>query len=232
MSDLAQRVQAEIKSRADPDREKDLRRYFKEPIETYGLSQKQDKEVADMFYPEVKGDLDAALALTEELLATGHLDASSVGLKLLDRFRRKINATHFPVFDKWIEYLNNWANTDHLTNHMVSECIKDDPTLVEELVKWTQSDNRWRRRSSSTSMVLIARSGEMLDEVFRIADNLMTDPDDMVRKGVGWMLKEAGREHPQEVHDYLVRWKPETSSVVLRYASEKLPKTLKVYKTK
>ncbi len=232
LSDLDSRILAEIKNRANPEREKDLRRYFKEPIETYGLSQKVAKEVADQFYPEVKNDLDAALALTEALLKTGILDAASVGLKMLDRFRRKVKAEHFPVFDRWVNYLNNWANTDHLTNHMVSECIKDDPTLVKELIKWTQSDNRWRRRSASTSMVTIARKGLMLDEVFSIADNVMTDPDDMVRKGVGWMLKEAGKEHPQEVHDYLIRWKPETSSVVLRYASEKLPKELKVYKTK
>jgi 3-methyladenine DNA glycosylase AlkD len=151
---------------------------------------------------------------------------------MLDRFRRKIKAEHFPLFDGWVEFLNNWANTDHLTNHMVSECIKDDPTLVEELIKWTASDNRWRRRSSSTSMVPIARKGMMLEEVLRIAYNLMTDEDDMVRKGVGWMLKEAGREHPQEIHDYLIKWKPVTSSTVLRYASENLPQELKVYKTK
>lgn len=232
MTSLADRIMAEIEKQGDPERKADLLRYFKESIETYGLSQKQNKAIADQFYPEVKKDLPAALSLTEELLKTGVMDAASVGLKILDRFRRKIRAKHFPLFDQWVEYLNNWANTDHLTTHMISECIKDDPQLTEELIKWTSSDNRWRRRAAAVTMVPIARKGLMLDEVYRIAEPLMSDEDDMVQKGVGWMLKEASREHPREIHDYLKRWKPESPALILRYASEKLPKELKVYKTK
>ncbi len=41
------------------------------------------------------------------------------------------------------------------------------------------------------SLVPIARKGEMIEEAFRIANRLMTDEDDMVQKGVGWLLKEA-----------------------------------------
>ncbi|MCW4011654.1 MAG: DNA alkylation repair protein [Candidatus Bathyarchaeota archaeon] len=232
MTSLADRIMAEIEKQGDPERRADLLRYFKEPIETYGLSQKQNKTIADQFYPEVKGDLPAALAVTEELLKTGVLDAASVGLKMLDRFRLKITAEHFPLFDKLVDYLGNWAITDHLTTHMISECVKDDPKLTEELIKWTSSENRWRRRASAVTMVPIARKGLMLDDVYRIAEPLMTDMDDMVQKGVGWMLKEASREYPGEIHDYLVKWKPDTAALVLRYASEKLPQELKVYKTK
>jgi len=232
LSQLFLKVNAEIEKRGDLKRRDDLLRYFKEPIKTFGLTQGQCKEVADLIYPEVKKDLPKALELTEELLASGYLDHHSVGLKLMDRFRKKIKAEHFSVFDRWVEYLNNWASTDGLTAHLICECIKDDPSLVEQLIKWTASDNRWRRRASAVTMVPIARKGGMLEDVFRIADLLMADGDDMVQKGVGWMLKEASHEHPQEIHDYLVKWKPETAALTLRYASEKLPKGLKVYKTK
>lgn len=47
------------------------------------------------------------------------------------------------------------------------------------------------------SLVPIACRREMLDEAFRIADRLMTDGDDMVQKGVGWLLKDASRKHPE-----------------------------------
>lgn len=82
------------------------------------------------------------------------------------------------------------------------------------------------------AMVPIARKGEMLEEVFMIADNLMIDEDDMVQKGVGWMLKEASKTHPQEIHEYLIKWKSKSPALILRYASEKLPEALKVLKTK
>jgi 3-methyladenine DNA glycosylase AlkD len=54
----------------------------------------------------------------------------------------------------------------------------------------------------------------------------------MVRKGVGWLLKEASKEYPDEVRGYLLRWRERTSALVLRYASEKLPRAKKVYETK
>jgi 3-methyladenine DNA glycosylase AlkD len=225
-------VQSEIEKRSDPQRRDDLLRYFKEPIKTYGLTQGQGKEVADLIYPSVKGDLSKALMLTEELLASGYLDHDSVGLKLMNRFRKKIRAEHFPIFDRWVDYLNNWASTDGLTTHLISECIKDDPSLVEDLIKWTGSQNRWRRRAAAVTMVPIARKGDMFEDVIRIADRLMSDSDDMVQKGVGWMLKEASHKHPQKIHDYLIKWKPKTAALTLRYASEKLPADLKVFKTK
>jgi 3-methyladenine DNA glycosylase AlkD len=52
----------------------------------------------------------------------------------------------------------------------------------------------------------------------------------MARKGVGWLLKEASKEHPQEIRDYLLKWREEASALVLRYASEKLPKEMRVLK--
>ena len=110
--------------------------------------------------------------------------------------------------------------------------MKDDPGNVESLVMWTGSESRWRRRASAVSLVPIVRKGDLFEDSFRIADRLMTDGDDMVQKGVGWMLKEASKVHPQEIHDYLVKWKPDVPALTLRYASEKLPKELKVYKSR
>mgnify|MGYP006287777549 CR=1 FL=1 len=231
MTQLAERIRVEVEKRADPKRREDLHRYFKEPIETYGLNQTQNKEIAKKFYPEVKGDFEAALELTEELMVTGNMDLASVGLRILDRFRLKLGAEQFPLFDDWVEYLNNWATTDHFATHHLMMCIKDNPTLVEELVKWTSHENRWRRRASAVTMVPIARKGEMLEEVFRIANELMLDKDDMVQKGVGWMLKEASKKQPQEIHHYLLKWKQKSPALILRYASEKLPDELRVLKT-
>jgi 3-methyladenine DNA glycosylase AlkD len=71
----------------------------------------------------------------------------------------------------------------------------------------------------------------MLEEALTIADRLMTDGDDMVQKGVGWLLKEASKEHPDEIREYLLKWREEAPALILRYASEKLPKDNWVLKT-
>jgi len=73
------------------------------------------------------------------------------------------------------------------------------------------------------SVVVPARRGMYLTESFRVADKLMADEEDMVRKGVGWLLKEHTAHQPDEVVDYLKSWTARTSRLVLRYATEKLP---------
>jgi len=232
LTELADRIIEAVKQRDDPRQRQNLIRYFREPIETYGTSSSDHKEIADTFYPEVKGDLPLALELTEQLLRHRNLSVSSVALRILDRFKRKITGEHFPLLDGWIEYLDNWAMIDLFTTHIVAESVRKKPENAGHLVEWAGSENRWRRRASAVTLVPIARKGQMMDTVFRVADRLMTDPDDMVQKGVGWMLKEASKPYPSEIHEYLVKWKPRTSSLVLRYASEKLPHDLKVYKTR
>jgi 3-methyladenine DNA glycosylase AlkD len=232
LSDLAERIVAEIRDASDPEKEAQLRRYFREPIETQGLTSQQSKDIASKYYPEVKGDLEAAMSLTEELMSRRNLSYSSVALRVLERFSRQLEPSHFPVFDDWVEYLTNWATTDHLCTKIIVEAVKKDPGLVERLLEWTGSDNRWRRRAAVVSLVPLARRGEMLGDVFRVADRLMTDGDDMVQKGVGWMLKEASKRHPEEVRTYLLRWREESPALILRYASEKLPKGMRVLKTK
>ena len=232
MSELACRVTADVEALWDHERAADHSRYFKEEVETYGLAMPDVKKIAAKYYKELKGDLPRTMGLTEELLQTRNLTLSDVGIHMLKRFERHIKGAHFSRFDGWVDFLTNWANTDNLCCGVIALSVKDDPGNVESLVMWTGSESRWRRRASAVSLVPIVRKGDLFEDSFRIADRLMTDGDDMVQKGVGWMLKEASKVHPQEIHDYLVKWKTDAPALTLRYASEKLPKELKVYKSR
>ena len=50
----------------------------------------------------------------------------------------------------------------------------------------------------------------------------MEDADDMVRKGVGWLLKETYPKKPREVLEFLAGWRAQTPRLVLRLAAEKM----------
>ncbi len=73
------------------------------------------------------------------------------------------------------------------------------------------------------TLILPARKGMFLKEVFEISDILLTDKDDMVQKGYGWLLKEASKKHQAEVFDYVMKWKAKMPRTALRYAIEKMP---------
>ena len=84
-------------------------------------------------------------------------------------------------------------------------------------------ENRWLRRASAVTLIILARQGRFLEDVFEIADILLQDKDDLVQKGYGWMLKEASREHEKEVYNYIIRKREFMPRTALRYAIEKMP---------
>ena len=67
----------------------------------------------------------------------------------------------------------------------------------------------------------------MLEGIFEIADGLLTDRDDLVQKGYGWMLKAAAESHRLEVFGFVLRHKTTMPRTALRYAIEKMPPDLK-----
>jgi 3-methyladenine DNA glycosylase AlkD len=97
------------------------------------------------------------------------------------------------------------------------------PDLISKTRKWAKSENRWFRRAAAVSLIVPVRDGLLLKEVFRTADILLTDDDDMVQKGYGWMLKEAGNVFPDEVFAYVMKHKAVMPRTALRYAIEKYP---------
>jgi 3-methyladenine DNA glycosylase AlkD len=230
MNALSEEIVAEAHSHYSADGAEKAKRYFREPIQSWGLTMGMCQEIAAKYYPRVKGYLPLALEVAGELHAHGVMEVAIIGANLMRRMKNKLKPEHFEVFDGWVDTLTNWATTDTLCTGIIFVTIQRDSSLAERLLEWTASENRWRRRAAAVSLVPIARRGEMLDDAFRIADRLMEDRDDMVQKGVGWLLKEASKKHPDEIHDYLVKWRPKTTGLVLRYASEKLPVDKRVLK--
>jgi 3-methyladenine DNA glycosylase AlkD len=230
MNPLSEEIIAEACSHYNAAKAEASKRYFREPIHSLGLTMQMCQDIAGMFYPRVKGNLPLAIDVVGDLHRHGCMELAIVGDNILRRMKRRITPTHFNTFDAWVDTLSNWANTDTLCTGLIFLSIQKEPRLVGRLLDWTGSENRWRRRASVVSLVPIARRGDMLDDVFRTADRLMEDQDDMVQKGVGWLLKEASKKHPDEVREYLLKWRPKTSALVLRYASEKLPSDKRVLK--
>jgi 3-methyladenine DNA glycosylase AlkD len=124
--------------------------------------------------------------------------------------------------------VKNWASCDTLCNHTIGSFIEMYPEFLTGLKRWALSDIRWVKRASSVSLIIPAKNGKFLKDIFEMADILLTDRDDMVQKGYGWMLKAASKAHEKEVFDYVIKHKSVMPRTSLRYAIEKMPNELKV----
>jgi 3-methyladenine DNA glycosylase AlkD len=60
-------------------------------------------------------------------------------------------------------------------------------------------------------------------EIQELSDSLLTDEDDMVQKGLGWLLRETAKYDPKRTIPYLTKIKARAPRLVLRTACETLP---------
>jgi 3-methyladenine DNA glycosylase AlkD len=62
-----------------------------------------------------------------------------------------------------------------------------------------------------------------LPEIKRLSNFLLRDEDDMVQKGLGWLLRETAKADPKGTVPYLMKIRRKAPRLVLRTACETLP---------
>ena len=227
--DLIARIQAELERNVDPSPKRSPQSFFKEAVKYHGVKTNLVEKLAAEYFKTVRSRTKAEVfALCEALLKTDYMEEAVIAFQWSYELKDKYEPADFEVFEGWLKhYVNNWAKCDTLCNHTIADLVEKYPEYVECLKGWARSENRWMRRAAAVTLILPARKGLFLKEVFEIADILLLDKDDLVQKGYGWMLKEAGKLHQQEVFDYIMRHKAVMPRTALRYAIEKMPVDMK-----
>ena len=229
MKTLLNTLRSELTAKANPVWKAGAEKYFKEPVKFYGLSNSMARKIGSGYFRQIKGhSKNEILALCEELMKSGLMEETIIACDWTNRLRRQFEPGDFSIFERWIsQYVNNWAACDTLCNHPVAELILKYPEFLADLKRFTQSENRWMRRAAAVTLIIPAARGKFLPDIFEIATLLLHDPDDLVRKGYGWMLKAAAESHRQEVFEFILRHKATMPRTALRYAIEKMPVEMK-----
>jgi 3-methyladenine DNA glycosylase AlkD len=97
------------------------------------------------------------------------------------------------------------------------------PSLASEMRGWARHRNMWVRRASAVSLIPSVRRGLALDLAYRVARTLHPDPEDLIQKAVGWMLREAGKADARQLEGYLRANGPRIPRTTVRYAIERFP---------
>ena len=204
-------------------------RYFKESVKMYGVRSAAVIKIGkDYFKTIADKNKSHIFSLCEELWKSGVMEESFIACNWSYYVNKKYESADFETFEKWVNnYLDNWASCDTLCNHTIGSFVEMYPEYLSGLKRWAKSTNRWVKRASAVSLIVPARKGKFLDDIFEIADILHSDKDDMVQKGYGWMLKAASQAHQEDVFNYVMNKKATMPRTSLRYAIEKMPAELK-----
>lgn len=225
MSAVIERIREELRLQADEKTLTSGPRFFKETVKLYGVKTAIVSTISKAEYKNLEmKDKAEVFQLCEELWQSGYLEEAFIACNWAYSRHQDYGPEDFAMFEHWItNYVSNWASCDTLCNHTVGALLVKYPEFVSQLRIWAKSDNRWLRRASAVSLIIPAKEGKFITDIFAIADILLLDKDDLVLKGYGWLLKEASRNHQTEVFDYVMNNKKVMPRTALRYAIEKMP---------
>lgn len=128
------------------------------------------------------------------------------------------------------ECVNNWDLVDTSARDIVGGYIYDHQDLLPVLDRLARSDVLWERRIAMIATYYFLMKGEP-DVTIKLAKTLLHDPEDLMHKAVGWMLREMGKRIDQQLLiGFLDKHAAQMPRTMLRYAIEHLsPETRQHY---
>jgi 3-methyladenine DNA glycosylase AlkD len=162
------------------------------------------------------------LAETATLLTSAVHEERLTSLFILVRkFAKGSEQERGQIFDIVLAHtgrINNWDLVDSSAPYIVGPWLIDKDRGV--LDRLADSSRVWDRRIAIMATLAFIKAGDYR-WTFRLSERLLRDPHDLVRKAVGWMLREVGNRDRPAAEDFLIRHHRDMPRVMLRYAIEK-----------
>jgi 3-methyladenine DNA glycosylase AlkD len=226
-SQLARQVRKSLASSGSSETAARSLRFFKanEAVRFYGVKSSVTRSIEKDAFNRIRGawKLPDALAFCDIMIRGDELEGKAVGLLLLGRFKRAFAEDLLGRLQGWIEqdHCSNWATIDGLSCEVLAPLLTDRPELANPVMDWTESPDLWLRRAALVGLVKPARRGLHLDVAYRFAERMLDDPEDLVQKACGWLLREAGKTDMKRLERFLRLHGPRVSRTTLRYAIER-----------
>jgi 3-methyladenine DNA glycosylase AlkD len=168
--------------------------------------------------------------LEEALRSPVHEHRLAVLCLLADRAERALKprtadpADLAAIFDLYLrntEHVNNWDLVDCSAPQIVGGHLLDRPgDVLHTLIR---SPLIWDRRIALVATHRFIRAGDSTD-IYALAPQVLDDPEDLIHKAAGWMLREAGkRVSADELLAFLDQYAAKMPRTMLRYALEHFP---------
>ena len=172
-------------------------------------------------------DFDFLVKIADHLFSGTVLEEKIAGVFLLEGLVAQCGDEEFRLFESWLDRISSWADHDGLVHYLISPMVAAKPARTKAVFRWAKSKNRWHRRAACVSLIRTARVKTLFPEIVKLSNSLLDDPDDMVQKGLGWLLRETAKYDAKKTVPYLMKIRERAPRLVLRTACETLPATIR-----
>ena len=144
-------------------------------------------------------------------------------LILVRQFKQGDESGKQSIVDAYLAHthlINSWALVDASTYFILGPWLEKRDRSV--LIALAQSESLWERRIAMVATLHFIRKNDFATTL-QLAEHLLNDPEDLMHKAVGWMLKEVAKRSPDTARSFLETHAASMSRTMLRYAIEKFP---------
>jgi 3-methyladenine DNA glycosylase AlkD len=218
-------LRRELTALVNPARAKVLQRFFKTGTGQYG----EGDQFLGLRVPQLRRLARAYLtlrrgSLLELLRSRWHEERLLALLILIEQYRRASDAERESIYRMYMSntrHINNWDLVDTSAEHIVGAHL--DPQRLQVLERLARSDSIWERRIAIMATFCWIKQ-DVFGPTLHVARLLLQDPEDLIHKAVGWMLREVGkRDRPRE-EEFLLEHYRAMPRTMLRYALEHFSK--------
>ena len=219
-----EQIEVRLHNLANPEFAAHAQRYFKTGAGEYGEGDRFLGIRMPVLRRLVKEFKAAPPAVAVLLLNSPFHEQRMIALLLLvARFEKGIVAEQEMIYTLYLDktaLINNWDLVDSSAHKIVGAWLETrDRAILYQLVK---SSTLWERRIAVLSTFHFIRLNDFYDAL-RLAELLLHDPEDLIHKAVGWMLREIGNRDRQVESGFLRQHYQIMPRTMLRYAIEKYP---------
>jgi len=221
---IADHIRRVLKDGGSAPHSEDVQRFFKEEVQSRGWYTAELRRFALRFRRAIvrQRGVDFLVEVADQLFSGQVLEEKVMAVFLLENQTENFGNGEFRRFASWIDRVTSWADHDALAHYLLAPMVAAKPARCREVFRWAKSRNRWRRRAACVALIRGARERQFFAEIVRLSNRLLHDKDDMVQKGLGWLLRETAKADPKRTVPYLMKIRKNAPRLVLRTACETL----------
>lgn len=224
----AQKLLRELREQANPDKARQLRRFFKTGPGEYGAGDVFLGVTVPVVRSIARNYLDLPLTELRKLSRSRFHEVRFSALVILTlQYRRaETRARERELYTFYMNQLksgsvNNWDLVD-VSAPIIGEYLLSEREARTLLRKMARSSDLWIRRTSILFTFASLRLGDT-KPTLDICTMLLADEHDLIQKAVGWALREVGKIDPAQLRTFLKDKGQKMSRTSLRYSIERFP---------
>jgi 3-methyladenine DNA glycosylase AlkD len=224
---VATQIRRALKDGGSAEHAAGVQWFFKDEIKSHGWYTADLRRAAVRSRREVRKEhgLDFLIEVADRLFSGSVLEEKIVAVFLLEKLDGEFGDSEFKLFETWLDRVSSWADHDALVHDLIAPMIASKPARARIVFRWAKSANRWHRRAACVALIRGSRAKMFFPEIKKLSDSLLEDEDDMVQKGLGWLLRETAKFDAKRTVPYLLKIRQRAPRLVLRTACETLPAT-------